>query len=88
VQIDSISSESYFERNPEFAAWLRDERDMYFSDLPTAEARGLFEEFILAWNGRQLKRRYYQGISASDARRTHHSWGIKGKPTLIGAFLA
>lgn len=80
MQIDKISSDSYFVRNPEFTAWLRDERGKYFNDLPTIEARELFEGFVDEWNKRKLKRQYYQGgISRADARRTHHSWGISCK---------
>ena len=84
MQIENISSESYFMRNPEFTAWLRDEKGKFFNDLPSVEAREMFEDFVLDWNSRKLKRKYYRGgISAADARRTHHSWGIQGKPPAL-----
>ena len=80
LQIPELDSSSYFERNPEFTAWLKDDRQIFFNDLSSTEARKLFEEFIKLWNSRELLARYYHGISPAEARRSQHTWGIKGKP--------
>ena len=78
VQISSLTSSDYFEKNPEFTAWLRDQRNVFFSDLSGTSAREYFEEFVELWNGRKLQTKYYSGISPNEARRSQHSWGLKG----------
>ena len=52
---------------------------MFFNALSGSDARQLFEEFIEQWNNRNLPARYYKGISPAQARRSHHSWKIRGK---------
>lgn len=77
-KITEIDSDSYFEKNPEFTAWLSQERGIFFNDLPSRAARQLFDDFVNEWNSKTLKKRYYAGISPSAARRSQHSWSIQG----------
>ena len=46
MQVEAISSEAYYERNAEFTAWLKEDKGIFFIDLPSSEARQLFEEFV------------------------------------------
>ncbi|PKI65528.1 style cell-cycle inhibitor 1-A isoform X1 [Punica granatum] len=70
-----ISSEDYFLKNNEFAAWLKEEKDVFFSDLSSGSSRALFEDFVKAWNSQDLETRYYEGIASGP--RTAHNWKIK-----------
>ncbi|KAI3515243.1 hypothetical protein L1887_14043 [Cichorium endivia] len=40
-----ISDADYFSKNNEFSTWLKDEREIFFSDLSSESARKLFAEF-------------------------------------------
>ncbi|XP_030471597.2 style cell-cycle inhibitor 1 [Syzygium oleosum] len=70
-----LSSDDYFLKNNEFATWLKEERDIFFSDLSAESARELFSEFIKEWNRGKLESRYYEGIASG--QRTAHNWKIK-----------
>ncbi|KAI7744522.1 hypothetical protein M8C21_003880 [Ambrosia artemisiifolia] len=70
-----ISDADYFLKNNEFATWLKDERDTFFSDLSSESARKLFTEFVKAWNKKKLDSRYYDGIVTGP--RSSHNWKIK-----------
>ncbi|KAF5766563.1 hypothetical protein HanRHA438_Chr15g0728991 [Helianthus annuus] len=70
-----LSDADYFLKNNEFATWLKDERDTFFSDLSSESARKLFSEFVKAWNKKKLDSRYYDGIVT--APRSSHNWKIK-----------
>ncbi|KAI3414908.1 uncharacterized protein J3R85_015710 [Psidium guajava] len=73
--IQELSSDDYFLKNNEFATWLKEERNVFFSDLSAEPARELFSEFIKEWNQGKLESRYYEGIASG--RRTAHDWKIK-----------
>lgn len=75
AEIKALSEEDYFSKNNEFSTWLKEERGMFFSNLSSEKTRKLFLEFINAWNSRQLRSEYYEGISS--APRTDHNWGFK-----------
>ncbi|XP_030527892.1 style cell-cycle inhibitor 1 isoform X1 [Rhodamnia argentea] len=73
--IQELSNDDYFLKNNEFATWLKEERNVFFSDLSAESARELFSEFIKEWNRGKLESRYYEGIASG--RRTAHDWKIK-----------
>ena len=68
--IETISDEDYYLKNREFAAWLKRDRGVYFTDLSAAEARTAFKSFIVEWNERQLPMKFYEedGIVATGRR--------------------
>lgn len=70
-----LSNDDYFSKNNEFAAWLKDEKKVYFSDLSSESAREMFTDFIKAWNNQTLESRYYEGIVSGP--RSAHKWKIK-----------
>ncbi|KAI3753991.1 hypothetical protein L2E82_26069 [Cichorium intybus] len=70
-----ISDADYFSKNNEFSTWLKDEREIFFSDLSSESARKLFAEFIKDWNKQKLDSKYYDGIVT--APRSSHNWKIK-----------
>lgn len=74
-EIQEISSTDYFSKNNEFATWLKEEKKLFFSDLSSESARGLFSEFVAEWNDRKLESRYYEGIATGP--RTSHKWNIR-----------
>ncbi|XP_023553665.1 luc7-like protein 3 [Cucurbita pepo subsp. pepo] len=76
AKIEELSEEDYFLKNNEFATWLKDEKNVYFSDLSSESARKLFSDFVELWNDQRLESRYYEGISSGP--RTSHNWKIKG----------
>ncbi|KAK3428418.1 hypothetical protein EUGRSUZ_F04454 [Eucalyptus grandis] len=73
--IQELSSDDYFLKNNEFATWLKEERDIFFSDLSAESARELFSKFMKEWNRGKLESRYYEGIASG--QRTAHVWKIK-----------
>jgi hypothetical protein len=70
-----LSEEDYFSKNNEFATWLKEEKNIFFSDLSSESARDLFSGFIKKWNSGKLKKQYYEGISSGP--RSAHKWKIK-----------
>ena len=70
VAIETISDEDYYLKNREFAAWLKHDRGVYFTDLSAAEARTAFKSFIVEWSERQLPMKFYEedGIVATGRR--------------------
>ncbi|KAL6629103.1 hypothetical protein ACP70R_028868 [Stipagrostis hirtigluma subsp. patula] len=70
-----ISKDDYFSKNNEFAAWLKEEKGKYFSDLSSKSARELFLKFVKRWNKGKLPSQYYEGISSGP--RSAHNWNIK-----------
>ncbi|KAL8197811.1 hypothetical protein R6Q57_030204 [Mikania cordata] len=78
VQISNfkeLSDADYFSKNNEFATWLKDERDIFFSDLSSDSARKLFTKFVKDWNNKKLDSKYYDGIETGP--RSSHNWKIK-----------
>ncbi|GAU35782.1 hypothetical protein TSUD_56590 [Trifolium subterraneum] len=75
VDFQELSSDDYFAKNNEFATWLKEEKNVFFSDLLSESARELFAEFVKAWNRGKLESNYYEGIAT--APRTAHNWKIK-----------
>lgn len=74
-KIQELSNDDYFLKNNEFAAWLKEEKDVFFSDLSSESARKLFSRFVKAWNNKTLEPRYYEGIASGP--RSAHKWKIK-----------
>ncbi|KAK9070627.1 hypothetical protein SSX86_011029 [Deinandra increscens subsp. villosa] len=70
-----LSDEDYFVKSNEFATWLKDERDSFFSDLSAESARKLFAEFVKDWNKKKLDLKYYDGIETGP--RSSHNWKFK-----------
>lgn len=82
IEIQELSGDDYFSKNNEFSTWLKEEKDVFFSDLSAESSRKLFSDFVKAWNKRKLESRYYEGIAT--APRSAHNWKIKGwKATLV-----
>ncbi|KZV14379.1 pentatricopeptide repeat-containing protein [Dorcoceras hygrometricum] len=75
LKIQQLSNEDYFSKNNEFAMWLKNEKNIYFSDLSSDSARSLFSEFVAEWNNQVLEPQYYEGVVAGP--RTSHKWNIK-----------
>ncbi|KAK2423794.1 style cell-cycle inhibitor [Trifolium repens] len=75
VDFQELSGDDYFAKNNEFATWLKEEKNVFFSDLLSESARELFAEFVKAWNRGKLESNYYEGIAT--APRTAHNWKIK-----------
>lgn len=75
LNLQLLSKDDYFSRNNEFALWLKEERNIFFSDLSSDSARSLFSEFVAEWNDKRLDIKYYEGISSGP--RTAHQWNIK-----------
>ncbi|GKV29334.1 hypothetical protein SLE2022_221390 [Rubroshorea leprosula] len=70
-----LSSDDYFSKNNEFATWLKEEKNMFFSELSSESARELFSVFVKDWNNQRLELRYYEGIVSGP--RSAHNWKIK-----------
>ncbi|KAK3042637.1 hypothetical protein RJ639_000889 [Escallonia herrerae] len=75
LKIQELSSDDYFSKNNEFATWLKEKKDLFFSDLSSESARDLFSQFVKDWNNQKLESRYYEGIATGP--RTSHKWKIK-----------
>ncbi|KAM7492863.1 hypothetical protein LguiA_035784 [Lonicera macranthoides] len=75
LAFQELSSDDYFSKNNEFATWLKEDKDLFFSDLSSESARDLFSQFVEVWNKQKLEYRYYEGITT--APRTSHKWRIK-----------
>uniref|UniRef100_A0A2C9UHR2 Style cell-cycle inhibitor 1-A n=1 Tax=Manihot esculenta TaxID=3983 RepID=A0A2C9UHR2_MANES len=74
-KFQELSSDDYFSKNNEFATWLKEEKDMFFSELSSESARHLFTDFVKDWNNKKLDTRYYEGISSGP--RSAHNWTFK-----------
>lgn len=74
-EVQQLSSDDYFSKNNEFATWLKEEKNVFFSDLSSESAHELFLDFAKAWNNQKLESRYYEGIASGP--RTSHRWKIK-----------
>ncbi|KAK4753109.1 hypothetical protein SAY87_021907 [Trapa incisa] len=75
TDFQELSSEDYFLKNNEFATWLKEEKDVFFSDLSSESSRALFKNFVKAWNSGNLEPRYYEGITSGP--RSAHNWKLK-----------
>lgn len=75
MKIQELTDDDYFSKNNEFATWLKEEKNMFFSDLSSDAARSLFSKFVAEWNNQELELQYYDGIAT--APRTSHKWNIK-----------
>ncbi|KAK4285678.1 hypothetical protein QN277_002346 [Acacia crassicarpa] len=76
MEIQELSKDDYFSKNNEFATWLKEEKNVFFSDLSSESAREMFLDFAKAWNRGKLESHYYEGIASGP--RTAHNWKIKG----------
>lgn len=72
-----LTEEDYYEKNKEFSAWLKQEHELYFSNLSADDARRLFMDFVQAWNSGKLSEKLYSGIQSTT--RTDHKWQFKGE---------
>ncbi|XP_018829982.2 style cell-cycle inhibitor 1-A [Juglans regia] len=75
-EVQELSNDDYFSKNNEFATWLKEEKNVFFSELSSESAHELFSDFVKAWNKQKLESRYYEGITRGP--RTSHHWKIKG----------
>lgn len=73
--IQELSNDDYFSKNNEFAMWLKEKKNVFFSDLSSDSAHELFSDFVKSWNSKKLDSRYYEGIASGP--RTAHKWKIK-----------
>ncbi|KAL0398987.1 UNVERIFIED_CONTAM: Transcription factor [Sesamum radiatum] len=74
-KVQELSKDDYFSKSNEFAVWLKEERNVFFSDLSSDSARSLFSEFVAEWNNQELESKYYEGITTGP--RSSHKWNIK-----------
>ncbi|KNA09364.1 hypothetical protein SOVF_154210 [Spinacia oleracea] len=70
-----LSKDDYYSKNNEFATWLKEKKQKFFSDLSSDSTRKLFSEFVEVWNSKKLDPKYYTGIQT--APRSSHKWKIK-----------
>ncbi|KAM7250118.1 hypothetical protein ACFE04_022001 [Oxalis oulophora] len=70
-----LSADDYFAKNNEFSTWLKEEKNVFFSELSSESAREMFSSFMKAWNRKKLESRYYEGIVSGP--RSSHNWKIK-----------
>ncbi|KAI9269308.1 hypothetical protein BDA99DRAFT_558055 [Phascolomyces articulosus] len=80
--IQSISSDDYFEKATEFRLWLKEEKDRYFGDLDSDDARHYFKKFVKAWNRHDLEEKYYKGMNStqlSSSDTTGYRWSFAKK---------
>ncbi|XP_062170041.1 style cell-cycle inhibitor 1 isoform X4 [Alnus glutinosa] len=75
LEVQVLSNDDYFSKNNEFATWLKEEKNVFFSDLSSESAHEHFSYFVKAWNDQKLETRYYEGISSGP--RTSHNWKIR-----------
>ena len=76
IDFQELSTDDYFLKNNEFSMWLKEEKDVFFSDLSSESARQLFADFVKVWNKQKLESKYYEGIASGP--RCAHAWKIKG----------
>ncbi|ONI11944.1 hypothetical protein PRUPE_4G136100 [Prunus persica] len=76
IEFQELSTDDYFSKNNEFSTWLKEEKDVFFSDLSSESARQLFSDFVKVWNKQKLESKYYEGIASGP--RCAHTWKIKG----------
>jgi hypothetical protein len=48
--VEPISEGDYFQKNAEFATWLREGKGLFFSDLSSDQAHALFDSFVTVYN--------------------------------------
>lgn len=60
--------DDYFAKNHEFSAWLRQEHNVFFTELLSDRARELFKTFVEEWNARRLPLKFYKGITVQGRR--------------------
>lgn len=56
---------------------MKQEHELYFSNLSADDARRLFMDFVQAWNSGKLSEKLYSGIQSTT--RTDHKWQFKGE---------
>eukprot|EP00243_Klebsormidium_subtile_P002988 TRINITY_DN16122_c0_g1_i1.p1 TRINITY_DN16122_c0_g1~~TRINITY_DN16122_c0_g1_i1.p1 ORF type:complete len:391 (-),score=92.91 TRINITY_DN16122_c0_g1_i1:91-1263(-) len=78
-KVEPISTGDYFQKNAEFATWLREGRGIFFSDLSSDQAHALFDAFVTVYNEGKLPDKYYDGITSTHAQRSGFTWAIKGR---------
>ncbi|CAB4277031.1 unnamed protein product [Prunus armeniaca] len=76
IEFQELSTDDYFSKNNEFSTWLKEEKDVFFSDLSSESARQLFSDFVKVWNKQKLESKYYEGIASGP--RCAHMWKING----------
>ncbi|KAG2437588.1 hypothetical protein HYH02_011228 [Chlamydomonas schloesseri] len=81
---EPITTDDYFRRHAEFAAFLAEERRTQFNELSSERSHELFEEFVRIWNEGRLPARYYAGMVAAPSRRTEYRWNLKGSAAGAG----
>ncbi|KAG2221024.1 hypothetical protein INT45_009273 [Circinella minor] len=84
--IKPISNDDYFEKATEFRLWLKEEKDRYFGDLDSNDARHYFKKFVKAWNRHDLEEKYYKGINSSQLQSsdsTGYRWSFAKKLDLF-----
>ncbi|CAN6684263.1 unnamed protein product [Malus baccata var. baccata] len=64
IDFQELSNDDYFLKNNEFSTWLKEEKDVFFSDLSSESARQLFADFVKVWNKQKLESKYYEGIAS------------------------
>ncbi|KAL6776925.1 hypothetical protein ACKKBF_B19520 [Auxenochlorella protothecoides x Auxenochlorella symbiontica] len=76
-----LSEDDYFQRNAELSTWLRDSKQIFFSDLDSETAHAFFRDFVREWNSGALPSKFYTGIAAAATQRTGYTWGFSGAGT-------
>ncbi|KAI7850833.1 hypothetical protein BDC45DRAFT_546469 [Circinella umbellata] len=79
--IKPISNDDYFEKATEFRLWLREEKDRYFGDLDSDDARHYFKKFVKAWNRYDLDGINSSRLQSSDS--TGYRWSFAKKLDLF-----
>lgn len=78
--VQPLTSDDYFRRTHEYQRWLQESRGLFLEDIPSAEARALFEKFVERWNCGKLSAKTYDvGAGGGGVQRTKHRWGFTSK---------
>ncbi|KAK7063852.1 hypothetical protein R3P38DRAFT_14710 [Favolaschia claudopus] len=76
----------YFNKNPEFRQWLKDEKKKYFDELSGDKARSYFRKFVKAWNKGKLSKSLYAGIDPSSIpadSQTGYKWSFASNKSRV-----
>ncbi|KAF3449667.1 hypothetical protein FNV43_RR10398 [Rhamnella rubrinervis] len=59
---EKLSNDDCFLKNYEFATWLKEGKDVFFSDLSSESTCEMFSGLVKAWSNQTLESQYYEGI--------------------------
>eukprot|EP00898_Chlorokybus_atmophyticus_P001779 jgi/Chlat1/2601/Chrsp178S00153 len=73
-----ITDDDYFVKNLEFSTWLKEYKQMFFTDLTSEQTHEHFRSFVNDWNRGKLPSKYYAGMSSADRTGAGVWKGLRG----------